>query len=466
MNMLPHRLARAESRAAALQAPGVDLVDRARHDWYATSCPCGLEPGQCSEHPRARAAQRPPGSDWRTFVYMAGRGSGKTRAGAEFVIDRVQRGLARAPLLIGQTSADVRDIMVATILDISPPWFRPRYYPSRRALVWPNGTAALLISAEDPEQARGPNADLVWADEMGAWTRARETWRNVSLALRKGSTQAFVTTTPRRVETLVNILAQPTTVVSTESTLANRQNLSPEFVEQVLALYQGTSFYEQEVEGRMVDRLEGAWFGGFSELVHVSDSAVFDPGKPVILGIDCGTSRTTAAVFAQTEKIDKYRVKFTIFQDYLAIDRYSAENAWTILRLLPLDSTLQCVWVDPAASARTSIGATALQEYCNVFGERFVHQSPPGPVTDSLDMLTGLIDRRDIIINPSCKGLIDGLKNYARESRGGEYLDIPKANQSPWEDPVDAIRYLIRGHWPEGRKLQPLFHRVSARKLI
>ena len=255
----------------------------------------------------------------------------------------------------------------------------------------------LCLSAEDPEQARGPNADLVWADEMGSWSRAREAWRNISLALRKGNVRAFVSTTPRRTETLLALMKQPGTVMVSESTLANRAHLAPEFIDQVLALYAGTSFAEQEIEGRFVDRLESAWFGCFNERVHVTTKACFTPGIPVIIGVDCGTSRTTGAVFLQTQRLEGIRVKFTCFADYLAVDRYSRDNAEAILELFKTmcpNGQLGAVWVDPAASARTSIGNTALAEYRGVFGERFVNQSPQGPVTDSLDMLTGLLERR------------------------------------------------------------------------
>jgi hypothetical protein len=443
--------------------------DDSRWDWYATTCPHGLPPGDCTEHPRARPSQRPPETDWRTFVYMAGRGSGKTRAGAEFVIDRVERGLSTRPILVGQTSADVRDVMVRTILDVSPPWFRPRHFPSRRALVWPNGVSALLISAEDPEQARGPNADLVWADEMGAWSRARETWHNLSLALRKGKTQAFVSTTPRRIQTLVDIVAQPTTVLSTESTLANRQHLSPEFVDQVLALYKGTRFEDQEIKGLLIDQAEGAWFGRFDPAKHVSESAVFRPGVPVEIAVDAGTSRTTAAVIYQTWRIDKYRVRFDIIADYLAVDKYSGENAGSILRLFGEvcpGAKPHFVWMDPASNARTSIGPTAIAEYQNVFGDRSVAGSPGYNVADGLDSIEAMLDRGDLVISPRCESLIEAFKNYSRASIRGQWLDVPALNQSPWEDPIDALRYGIRGTWPEGRRPEPDFHRMPASQVF
>jgi phage terminase large subunit-like protein len=442
----------------AYQRPAIDPADRERFAWYADSCPCGVEPGQCAEHPRARPAQTPPTDrDWRTFCYMAGRGSGKTRAGACWVIDRVQRGLSRAPLLVGQTAADVRDIMVRTILDVSPPWFRPKYQPSRRAIVWPNGASGLCLSAEDPEQARGPNADLVWADELGAWSRARETWRNLSLALRKGSTQAFVSTTPKRIETLVTILAQPTTVVSTESTLANRQHLSPEFIDQVLALYRGTRFEDQEIQGRLIDTVEGAWFR-FDDARHVQPIAVV-PGLPIMISVDAGTSRWTAATFFQCQRIDRYRIRFLILDDYLAVDRVSSDNAEAIraqFRQRFPGEEIDRVFIDGASSARTSIGPAALGEYQRVFTDRKVLPIWRRSVTDSLDMIEAALDRGDLVVHGKCGNLISAFKNYARQQVGGEFTDQPALLQHPSGDMLDCLAYGVMGVMgPEGRKPDP-----------
>jgi hypothetical protein len=84
------RLQRAEARARLLRSAEIDPAERDRFAWFAHGCACGLPPGECSTHPRARPAQRPPTDrDWRTFALVSGRGSGKTRSGVCWVIDRV-----------------------------------------------------------------------------------------------------------------------------------------------------------------------------------------------------------------------------------------------------------------------------------------------------------------------------------------------------------------------------------------
>jgi hypothetical protein len=124
----------------------------------------------------AHAAQLPPGEpqapqDWSSWLILGGRGSGKTRAGAEWV-----RSLIRSPsrpvrplriALVGPSYAEAREVMVDGVSGLmSLEWhdLRPELVSSRRLLVWPDGSQAHLFSAEDPEQLRGPQFDLAWCD--------------------------------------------------------------------------------------------------------------------------------------------------------------------------------------------------------------------------------------------------------------------------------------------------------------
>src|SRR4051794_33187059 len=127
------RLDRFQAWFERLPEPGDEDQDRARWDWYAPSCPCGLAPGECTEHPRARPAQRPPAGDWRVFLLQAGRGAGKTRAAVSWLQERVQLGIGRNMLVIAATASDIRDTAVegpSGILACAPPWNRPRWEPS------------------------------------------------------------------------------------------------------------------------------------------------------------------------------------------------------------------------------------------------------------------------------------------------------------------------------------------------
>ena len=118
--------------------------DRSAWDWFGGPCQCGLEPGECKTHPRARDAQRPPQGDWGTWMVLAGRGFGKTRTGAEWARKMAFDHPGSRGALVAPTAADIRDTMIegeSGILSVSPPWFMPTYEPSKRKLTWPNGSA-------------------------------------------------------------------------------------------------------------------------------------------------------------------------------------------------------------------------------------------------------------------------------------------------------------------------------------
>ena len=96
---------------AGLGRPVDEITDRSPWDWYAQSCACGAPPGECRTHPRARSSQRPPAGDWRVWAYVAGRGAGKTHAGASWVQHRVETGAMKVGCLIAPTLDDIRDVM-------------------------------------------------------------------------------------------------------------------------------------------------------------------------------------------------------------------------------------------------------------------------------------------------------------------------------------------------------------------
>lgn len=116
----------------------------------------------------ARPNQLPPDGDkWRTWLLLAGRGFGKTRAGAEWVNKGVRTGLYGRFHIIGPTASDTRDTMVegpSGIIETSPPDFRPHYSPTKRRIDWPNGAIAITFSADEPERLRGPQCFV--ADTM------------------------------------------------------------------------------------------------------------------------------------------------------------------------------------------------------------------------------------------------------------------------------------------------------------
>ena len=237
----------------------------------------------------ARPDQWPPAGDWTTWLLLGGRGAGKTRAGAEWVRAAVEgptplaAGTASRVALVSQSYGDARDVMVegpSGLIAIAPRDMRPAHEPSRRRVVWPNGAVATYFSSDDPDGLRGPQFDAAWSDEFCKWTYVQETWDMLQFALRLGPRpRQAVTTTPRPIRPLKELLALPTTAVSRASTYANRAHLAPAFFAEVIRRYEGTRLGRQELDAELIEdnpnalwrraTLERARVAGAPDLIRI-----------------------------------------------------------------------------------------------------------------------------------------------------------------------------------------------------
>ncbi|GGD12370.1 DNA-packaging protein [Aureimonas glaciei] len=261
----------------------------------------------------ARPSQLPPPGDWRQWLILGGRGSGKTRAGAEWVRAMVEGVFPAATrvhgriALVAETLADAREVMVegesGLRANVAGP--RPVYEATRRRLVFGNGAVAQIFSSEDPESLRGYQFDAAWGDELAKWKHADACFDNLQLGLRLGERpRALFTTTPRPVPLLQRMLAEaggiagagaaaaeasgggflggeplsglpaispprgekglPSgsggTVVTHMRTDENADNLGAGFVEAMAARYGGSRLGRQELFGEMIADREDALF--------------------------------------------------------------------------------------------------------------------------------------------------------------------------------------------------------------
>ena len=220
---------------------------------------------------QGRLAQLPvfQKQDWRSWVIMGGRGSGKTRAGAEWISGMAQ-GLA--PFcdkacgniaLVGETLADVREVMVdgpSGILSVSR-LQRPRLESTRRRLVWESGAVASFYSSEDPDSLRGPQFSAAWCDELAKWKNPQQTWDMLQFGLRLGDNpRQVVTTTPKMQALLRDLLSDPATIMTHMRTDENSAHLAPAFLLAMQQRYAGTALGRQELDGVLIaDREDALW---------------------------------------------------------------------------------------------------------------------------------------------------------------------------------------------------------------
>ena len=238
-----------------------------------------------------RAGQAPPDKTWRQWVMSAGRGFGKTRAGAEYVSAFARAHPDARIALVGATAEEARSVMVegpSGLLAVARADERAAmaWRPSLRRLVFASGAEARLYSAANPEALRGPEHHLAWCDELAKWPRGEATWNNLRLGLRQGERpRAIVTTTPRPVPLLKRLIGDAATATSGGASRDN-PHVSEDFLEAVEEAHGGTRFGRQELEGKLLDDLEGALWT--RDLIERSRTAAPAAGAltRVVIGVD------------------------------------------------------------------------------------------------------------------------------------------------------------------------------------
>lgn len=245
----------------------------------------GVIQGAALEHAwkfRARPTQLAPSDPhWIIWLILSGRGWGKTRTGAEWVFGRIEDGTARSIGLIGPTLKDVWDTMVygsadapglVRLYDHLPAHMQPDVKRNDRKIHFPGGASASIYTAEEAE-LRGPNMDTIWCDELAKWRYLRTLWDNIEMTLRvKGKTppRICVTTTPRPLALIKELLDDPDVRLTVGSTFANSSNLARSYQKRLMKRYGNSRLGLQELFGGLLDdNPDALWQQGIIEAGRV-----------------------------------------------------------------------------------------------------------------------------------------------------------------------------------------------------
>lgn len=208
----------------------------------------------------ARMEQLPPAWHWRVWLLMAGRGFGKTRAGAEWVHHVAQTPGARIAL-VGASEEEVRRVMIegsSGILNCAPLGGKPLWEPSRGVMTFPSGAQAFVYSAANPDSLRGPEHDYAWCDELAKWAKDTATWDNLRMGMRRGRRpQIVVTTTPKARPLIKRLIAAATTAVTRGRTCDNI-HVPQRYIDDLNENYGGTTLGRQEIDGELIEDIDGA----------------------------------------------------------------------------------------------------------------------------------------------------------------------------------------------------------------
>jgi phage terminase large subunit-like protein len=253
-------------------------------------------------HEIARKEQRIPNTEWMLWLLLAGRGFGKTRTGAESVMELINSGKYKNIGIIGKSVREAKDIMVdgpsgllaTTIANMhyrnietnnfaskqkkhtkfsdsfaedphkiscralhingaSGSILKFRYYSSKNQIIWENGARAQILGADHYDKLRGYQFDLIWIDEFAKFKFPGELWMQVLFTLRMGQDpKCIITTTPRPLKILKELSEASYTYVAKGSTFENAKNLSQRFINTMITMYQNTKIGKQELDGEIL----------------------------------------------------------------------------------------------------------------------------------------------------------------------------------------------------------------------
>ena len=212
---------------------------------------------------KARDAQLPPLNLGPFWLFMAGRGAGKSEAMSQAAHIAVNAGIGRMHI-VAPTAADVRDVIVegpSGLKATAPPGMMPAWEVSKRRVEWPNGAHAITFSGEEPESLRGPQCELIIIDELARMRRQQAVFDMAMFGLRLGAyPRMLISTTPKSTLFMKQLVAMSDLTLTTGSTYDNADHLAPTFLRKVRELYEGTKLGLQELQGHLITEVENALF--------------------------------------------------------------------------------------------------------------------------------------------------------------------------------------------------------------
>ena len=248
--------------------------------------------------PEVAAALQDKNPQFTECGYLAGRGYGKTRVGAEWLARKVfldPSGFDSA--VIAPTYQDVKFTCFENgLLDIIPPELVKAYNKTDMTIEMFNCTGGVSLirgfTAEKPERLRGPQHTRIWADELAAWPYD-DVWDMAMMGLRLGEKPQVLWTTTPKPKDIIRKLTAPKAgrLIVAGSTYDNVTNLPDSFFDQ-LQQYEGTTLGRQELYGELIDPEE-------SGIVKRSDFRLWPHDKPlptfdlVILSLDTAFTEKT-----------------------------------------------------------------------------------------------------------------------------------------------------------------------------
>jgi predicted phage terminase large subunit-like protein len=195
--------------------------------------------------------------------------------------------------VIAPTHADARDVCVegeSGLLKVIPPECVEAWNRSLGELILKNGSRFKLFSADEPERLRGPQFHRAWADELAAW-KSPAAFDQIMLGLRLGvSPRLVITTTPKPVSLVKELVGRSDVFLTHGRSEENAAHLAPGVLESLRGRYEGTRWGRQELDGEIVEEVEGAlWQLDAIEAQRVKEAPLLEQ---IVIALDPAVTAT------------------------------------------------------------------------------------------------------------------------------------------------------------------------------
>lgn len=265
-----------------------------------------------------RPEQVPPDGEAWIWYIRGGRGSGKTRTGAEALAEQIIDTMDEGPeagdwAAIAPTFGDSRDVCFEgpsglrhALAGYTDGSWRKAWNRSQGQLRLANGATVFADGADDGAlRVQGKNLRGAWLDEVGLWKKWELAFdESITFAVRLRPAVLIATGTPKVGHGLVTRLLRgdpdrgiaPADHQSHMRMADNIDNLSPVMVQRLIERYGGTTLGRQELEGELLEEVEGALWT--SALIHSHRLAEAGDMSRVVVAVDPPGGATEAGIVA------------------------------------------------------------------------------------------------------------------------------------------------------------------------
>lgn len=252
----------------------------------------------------ARDKQLARSGNWNIWLILAGRGWGKTRTGAHDIVNYSLKNPESVCAVIAPTFGDLKRVIFDGVSGltkiIKPELYQggsisKGYNSSSAQINLYNGSKIIGFSATEPDRLRGSQFHRAWCDELASW-RYPDAFDQLMFGLRLGNhPQCVITTTPRPIKIIKDLLSRDDVVITRGSTYENSDNLASTALKAFQDRYEGTTLGRQELYAEVLEDVEGAlWNNRMIEAGRTRHNELPDMER-IIVAIDPATTKSATS---------------------------------------------------------------------------------------------------------------------------------------------------------------------------